>query len=446
MKTPIFDFAFEYSKKDPLRLHMPGHKGKSLLGPEPLDITEIFGADVLYSDHGIISESQKNASDLFDSGCTLYSTEGSSLCIRAMLFLAKKAALAKGKKPLVAAARNVHKTFLTACALLDLDPIWLSPKSGAGLYSSAITAEEVSTFLSNQSEMPTALWITSPDYLGEICDITAISEICHKNGVLLLVDNAHGAYLNFFPESSHPLALGADLVCDSAHKTLPVLTGGAYLHLSKNLPDSYFAQAKQALEIFASTSPSYLILQSLDLCNRYLNNTYRDLLNPFAAKLHDFKKELRAHGYSLIGNEPLKITIQTKPYGYFGTELSKILEKNNIFAEHSDPDYLVMMFTPDIGESGIEKIRDALFALPQKDPILFFPPSIKQGQKILSPKEALYSPSKKLPIKACLGKILGEAGVSCPPAIPIALLGEKITEDQIKAFEYYGIDHLSVIE
>jgi arginine/lysine/ornithine decarboxylase len=446
MKTPISDFVSKYSQSDPLRLHMPGHKGKKILGPEPFDITEISGADVLYSEAGILAESQKNASALFGSASTFFSTEGSSLCIRAMLFLAKKISVSKGKKPCIAATRNVHKSFLSACALLDLDPLWIPFNRETNLYSSPLLAEEIEAFFKSQSELPTAIWITSPDYLGQMADMEAIAEICHKYGVLLLVDNAHGSYLNFFPESSHPLALGADLVCDSAHKTLPVLTGGAYLHLSKNLPESFSSEAKLALELFASTSPSYLILQSLDLANRYLSENYSNRLNAFAAKLHDLKKELRANGFSLVGNEPLKISIQTKPFGYFGTEIAKLLENQNIYAEHSDSDYIVFMFTPEIEENELEKFRAALLSIPQKDPIFSFPPAIKQGIKKLSPKKALFSPSKKLPIKECEGKILAEFGVSCPPAIPIAVLGEEISAEHIKAFEYYGIDSLSIIE
>ncbi len=446
MNTPIFDFVSSYSKTDPLRLHMPGHKGKKVLGCEAFDITEISGADVLYSDSGIIMESQKNASRLFGSKITFYSTEGSSLCIRAMLLLAKKAALLQGKNPLIAAARNAHKTFLTACALLDLDPIWIPSKNQKDLYSSNLTAEDLLAFLESDAEKPTALWITSPNYLGEIADIKALAQICHAQGILLLVDNAHGAYLNFLPESAHPLALGADLVCDSAHKTLPVLTGGAYLHLSKSIPESLLLQARNSLELFASTSPSYLILSSLDLCNHYLSEDYPQILNPFAAKVHDFKKELKASGYALLGNEPLKITIQTKPYGYLGTEIQKILQEKEIFIELADPDYIVMMLTPEIGDRGLQKIRSALLEIPPKEPILIFPPKIKCGRKIYSPREAIFSNSKRIPVSQCLGKILAEPGVACPPAIPIAVCGEELLEDHIKAFEYYGITSLAVID
>ena len=129
METPICDFVRKYAESEEIRLHMPGHKGKNLLGLEALDITEIDGADSLYEADGIIRQSEENASELFDCP-TFYSTEGSSQCIRAMLYLAMLYGKSRGKRPLIAAARNVHKTFLSAAALLDLDVLWLMPEKG----------------------------------------------------------------------------------------------------------------------------------------------------------------------------------------------------------------------------------------------------------------------------------------------------------------------------
>ena len=129
MDTPICEFVRKYAESDTIRLHMPGHKGKNLLGVEHLDITEIDGADSLYEASGIIQKSEENASRLF--GCpTFYSTEGSSQCIRAMLYLALVWAKERGKPPVIAAGRNAHKTFLTGAALLDFDVMWLYPKDG----------------------------------------------------------------------------------------------------------------------------------------------------------------------------------------------------------------------------------------------------------------------------------------------------------------------------
>ena len=134
MKTPIADFVRRYGAGGTLRLHMPGHKGRGPLGVESLDITEIQGADSLYEASGVIRESEENASGLF--GCpTYYSVEGSSQCIRAMVYLALLRAKAQGRRPLIAAGRNAHRTFLGALALLDVEVLWLMPRAGEGYLS-----------------------------------------------------------------------------------------------------------------------------------------------------------------------------------------------------------------------------------------------------------------------------------------------------------------------
>ena len=274
MKTPIFDFVNKYADSDSLRLHMPGHKGKAVLGVEGLDITEITGADVLYNAKGIIKESEENAASLFGTKRTLYSAEGSSLAIRAMVYLIKMQAFSLGNKPLLLAARNAHKAFVTALGLLDVQVEWMLPDDAQSLISCNITAEYLDSRLSDMKEKPSAVYVTSPDYLGNILNIAELSQVCKKHGVLLAVDNAHGAYLKFLPDDIHPITLGADICCDSAHKTLPVLTGGAYLHISENAPKLFCQRAEAALSIFASTSPSYLILASLDRANSYLADDY----------------------------------------------------------------------------------------------------------------------------------------------------------------------------
>jgi len=444
MNTPIFDFVNKYVQDAPLRLHMPGHKGRGPLKIEQYDITEIDGADVLYHDSGIISESQNNASSLFGSAKTLYSTEGATLCIRAMLALMRYYANEQGEEPIIAACRNAHKSFVTACGLLNIDPIWISSSSGT-LLSCKLDANEIDSFFAQQNKKPTALYLTSPDYLGNMMDIAAIAKACHKHGVLLIVDNAHGAYLHFLSDPSHPLDLGADLVCDSAHKTLPVLTGGAYLHISKKAPTILCDYADSALSIFASTSPSYLILQSLDLCNSYLNNDYKEKLYRFSARIVDFKKELRALGFQLIGDEPLKITVMTKPYGYYGTEIANLLKQNCLSVEFSDPDYVVLMLTPEFNEKMLKKILSAFSSIPQKAPILTFPPRISITEKVFSPREALFSASELLPTEDCEGRILAQPGVTCPPAIPVAICGEILTQEHLTAFRYYRIEKIAVV-
>ncbi len=444
MNTPICDFVQNYIENNTLRLHMPGHKGVPLLGFEPADITEISGADSLYEADGIIAQSEENASELF--GCrTVYSTEGSSQCIRAMLYLVQLYANVSGRKPVVASGRNVHKTFLSAAALLDFEVQWLYPKKNSSYLSCDLTAEDLETHFETAEVKPDAVYLTSPDYLGKAADISALADVCHKNDVLLIVDNAHGAYLRFLPESLHPIDLSADMCCDSAHKTLPVLTGAAYLHLSGKMDQALGSQVKNAMALFGSTSPSYLILQSLDAVNRYLTD-YPERLREFLTAVQELKDRLLQHGYVLYGNEPLKITIDVGAYGYTGFELAELLRDRNIESEFSDRDYLVLMLTPEISAEALEYLEQILCQIPKKAAVENRAPVFSCGERVLSIREAMFSASEILPVEQCLGRTLAVSTVGCPPAVPILVCGEKITEHVIECFKYYGVQTCCVVK
>lgn len=446
MNTPIIDFVKEYQEKNTLRLHMPGHKGKSFLGIEGFDITEIEGADVLYSANGIIEESQNNASALFHTAKTLYSCEGSSLSIRAMLYLAL---LSNRFSNTILAARNAHKVFMSVAALLDFKIEWMFSQSDSSMISCSITADELDQKLismSSRGEKPIAFYVTSPDYLGNVADIKGLSEVCHKHEVLLLCDNAHGAYLNFLPKSKHPIALGADMCCDSAHKTLPVLTGGGYLHISKTAPTVLSENAKRAMALFASTSPSYLILQSLDGTNSYICDGYSEKLQTCMTHISHLKEALTQHGYDLIGNEELKLTIAPKSYGYTGYELADYLLEQNVVCEFADHDFVVCMITPEISDLNLDLLKDALLKLTKRTPIATFPPLLHAPTQVMSAREAIFSKSYVLPVKDSLGKVLASENISCPPAIPIVVCGEEINESAIELFRYYGISEVRVVE
>lgn len=445
MNTPIVDFVKKYSQQKPLRLHMPGHKGNNFSGHENADITEIDGADVLYSANGIIKQSEENAATLFETQSTFYSAEGSSLSIRAMLYLIKIFAVQQGKNPLIAAGRNAHKTFINACAVLDIKTDWLLPQNTKTVISCVITADFLENYLKNAAEKPVAVYITSPDYLGNITDIKALSAICRKYGVLLLVDNAHGAYLKFLNPDSHPITLGADMCCDSAHKTLPVLTGGAYLHVSKNAPQFLSQNAQRALSLFASTSPSYLILQSLDAANHYLSDGYANRLACFLTKLNALKTDLTDTGYCLTGDEPLKLTVMCKPYGYTGFQIADILAKNNIFCEFSDPDYVVMMFTTETPAAGLKKLKRVLLNIPQKNALADSPPQLMPKTQSISLKDAVFSAGEWINTENSFGRISAMTDFACPPAVPVCIPGEKIDGNTLELFKYYNIDRCFVI-
>lgn len=445
MDTPICDFVRNYAQSNVLRLHMPGHKGDGPLGIESLDITEIKGADALYEADGIIAQSEANASRLFGTP-TFYSTEGSSQCIRAMLYLICVYAAEQGRRPLIAAGRNAHKAFVSAAALLEFDVMWLYPEQGGSYLSCGITGPELEKVLRNAEELPTAVYVTSPDYLGNMLDVRELSEVCQRYGVLLLVDNAHGAYLKFLPESQHPVDLGADLCCDSAHKTLPVLTGGAYLHISHSAPGVLAERAKQAMVLFGSTSPSYLILQSLDAANRYLEEKYTGVLKEFLPKVKKTKETLSKYGYTLVENEVLKATIAVKQFGYTGIELSEVLREKSIECEFADPDYLVLMLAPELGAAGLQRLENALLSVPRRPAIEEAPPVCIAPERTMSIRDAVFSRAEFVPVAESLGRVLATASVGCPPAVPIVVSGEVIDEAALKCFEYYGIDTCSVVK
>ena len=322
MDTPIYGFWSPTAPPAP-----PGPyaraQGRCLSGLWVLDITEISGADSLYEADGIIAQSEQNAMALFGSGKTVYSTEGSSQCIRAMLYLALTHRRA-GTPPVVVAQgmSTRHSSTPPHC--------WIFKWSGCGRKEGAPPSAAAPSPPSPWSRPfaaleapPAAVYITSPDYLGGMADVEALARVCHRHGTMLAVDNAHGAYLHFLPQPRHPLDLGADLCCDSAHKTLPVLTGGAYLHLSTRICGEMAADvAKSAMALFGSTSPSYLTLASLNRCNRYLAQDYPARLADCIRRLEGVRQTLRDTGWQVLASDPLRITIQA-PQGQTGISLGQ---------------------------------------------------------------------------------------------------------------------------
>lgn len=443
MDTPICDFVRQYAAAGTARLHMPGHKGHGPLGCEALDITEVDGADDLYHTRGVIAQSQANAARLFGAGRTLYSAGGSSQCIRAMVYLACQTSPA-GRK-VILAARNAHKSFLSACALCDCDVVWLYGGGENSICSCRVEAGELDRALSALAAPPAAVYLTSPDYLGQMADVAALSRVCRAHGVPLLVDNAHGAYLHFLPAPCHPMDLGADACCDSAHKTLSVLTGGAYLHLSRTAPALWQELAEDAMALFGSSSPSYLILQSLDACNAALAGDWPGRLARRAAELDGLKARLAADGVPILPGEPLKLTVDAAAMGCSGEELSDRLRAQGGECEFSDQDYLVAMLTPDNPPEDLELLQRALSQAPRRAPLprkALRAPALPRACTI---RQAMFAPHTKVRIEDAIGRICGVPTVSCPPAVPIAVSGEVITREAAECFRAYHIDQIAVV-
>ena len=474
MDTPIYDFVRRYAASGTLRLHMPGHKGVPYLGCEPWDLTEVAGADALYEAEGIIRQSEENAAALFGSGRSLYSTEGASQCIRAMVLLALQHRPPEAA-PRFLAARNAHRSFLSACALCGAEADWLYPEAGGSLLSCPISPKTLARRL-DASERPYAgVYVTSPDYLGGMADLAGLAAVCQERGLPLLVDNAHGAYLRFLPESGapgssrptgsgrpdcisltgengapgssrptgsgavslHPLDLGADLVCDSAHKTLPVLTGGAYLHLSVGAA-SRFPGAKAAMALFGSTSPSYLILASLDRCNALLAGDWPEKLAAAAADCAALRRALRLRGWTLGESDPLRVTVLCD-----GRSAAARLRAGGMEPEYAGPEALVLMLTPENAGEALARVPEALGEadLPSRPA----PPLPPAAERVCGLREALLGPQELLSPEAALGRICGTPTVGCPPAVPIAVAGERLSPAVLPLLRYYGLESVSVL-
>lgn len=446
-RTPINDYIENYCTEGVSRFHMPGHKGQVLHGLEPFDITEIDGADYLFEADGIIAQSERLTSELFGSGATLYSTEGSSLSIKTMLGIVCQCRKDLGTRPLIIAPRNVHKAFINGCCLLDIDVKWVYPKSpSAQLCSSEVTAEDIAQTIAQCERTPDAIYITSPDYLGNMADIQGISAVCKAHGIPLLVDNAHGAYLKFLQPSLHPIDLGADMCADSAHKTLPVYTGGSYLHISKGAPKGFAACAKSAMAIFASTSPSYLIMGSLDKCCGELHGNLPEKIRSCAERVAIAAEKIGSHGWDARQSEPLKLTIFSEDMGYSGGELANILRKHKIECEYSDLKCVVLMCSPYNSETDFCRLESAFGKISKG--------SVKLDTEIdilphaivkMSIRQAYFSPCERVSIDHAEGRICAKTALSCQPSIPVVVSGELITGNIIKILKRYGILYIDVI-
>ncbi|MCR4638714.1 aminotransferase class V-fold PLP-dependent enzyme [Ruminococcus sp.] len=441
MDTPIYDFLRSYAASGTLRAHMPGHKGNTdaELGELfALDITEINGADSLFEADGIIAQSEHNTSRLYGSKASVFSAGGSTLCIQAML------ALMKQERRRVIAVRNVHRAFLNAAALLRLDVQWIMPRYSGGILSGELQLADVAAALA-ADHTPACVYVTSPDYTGRLADTAALARLCHSYGAKLLVDNAHGAHLAFMEKNQHPIALGADLCCDSAHKMLPALTGAAILHTSC---EEYVPRLKQATSLFGSTSPSYLIMASLDLCNRYISESIRDDIAAAMPRLAELRSALSGI-YVFADSEPFHITVEAAESGFCGSELAELLRKEGVECEYADDELVILLMSPFSAEEDYRRLQAALeSAASGASPVCIEPFSFqpKLPQMALAICEAAFAESEEIPVEEAEGRICASVKVPCPPAIPIAVSGELIDSECIDLFRAYGIKTVLVVK
>ncbi len=443
METPLYDFLKRYAAGNTVRLHMPGHKGhhpdSALQEMARYDITEIAGADSLFEAEGVIREAERNTAALYETGDTCFLAGGSTLGIQTML------ACCCMPGDTVLAARNAHKAFINTCALLDLNVQWLLPNSRDSFgVSGTVDAEQVREALAQGGIK--AVYITSPDYMGFMSDIKAIADVCKEYGVPLLVDNAHGAHLKFMPKDRHPIALGASMCCESAHKTLPVLTGGAFLHIAKDFPVS--AQlAKEKAALFGSTSPSYLILLSLDLCNRYLEERGKADFAALAKTAKRLRKAAEESGFAAQDGllDDTKITLDGANIGMTGEALADYFREKGIECEYAGQRNFFFMIWPNNTAEEIDRLEEAIRSTPKGNAI-FTVRNFTLPKAVMMPRAATFAPQESVKTEESAGRIAAQTRITCPPGVPLVVAGEEIDENTIIFLKNSGILRINVVK
>ena len=445
--TPLYNALQGHLAKGRASFHTPGHKGRFL--PRDLydlDLTELPDTDSLFEADGCIAAAEEEAKKLFHSRATLFSAGGCTLCIQAMFRLAAP------QGGTVISSRVIHRSAVNAMALLGIQPVWVRPRPDAGPFlAGRLHPEDVEAALQAHPEAK-AVYVTSPDYFGVLADIAGLARVCHAHKVPLLVDNAHGTHLALLEPSRHPLTLGADLTACSAHKTLPVLTGGAFLNigdtpLSRKL--DFAGRAKEAMALFGSTSPAYPVMASLDLARAWAAEQGKTAWNTLADRMAKIKDTARTRGFLLPEGEtdPTRLAIGTLPLGMTGEEAAQWFRERGIEPEHEDGAYVVFIATPWNREEELTRLEMAVAQFPgEAQPVSPAPALPPLPPVRCSPREAVLAPQERLSLEGAVGRIAGEAACPCPPGVPIVMPGEEVTPECAGFLREYGLTALSVVK
>ncbi len=422
MSSPLYNALIKHEKLNRASFHTPGHKSSGIINPNllNLDFTELPDTDALFEANGVILECEKNLARLFGATRTLISAGGCSLAIMTMIRLATK----NGGKLLC--GRNIHRSAVNAMTLLGIEPIWILPINN-GFFTGRIDAGEVRKALSENSDI-CGCYITSPTYYGEISDIHAISEVCREYDIPLLVDNAHGSHLKFLSRNIHPITLGASMTACSVHKTLPVLTGGALLNIS----DSRFIEgAKEAMSLFASTSPSYPIMASIDLCSDYISKN-PDIYKRLEPIISDIKSTADSIGIIQPKEicDPLRLALNTSSIGISGESAGEFFRSMGVEPEFADKENVVFICTPFNSKEDFSRLKNSILALPslEKDFIAEEKRKTSLPKRVMSLREAVLGKSEFVPKERAVGRISADTACPCPPGIPVYMPGELIEE------------------
>lgn len=437
---PIYQKLLEHDLLNHSSFHTPGHKcqnffPKNLLN---LDYTELPDTDALYEAEGIILQSEILLSKLFQTKRSLISSGGCTLAIQTMLKLASE----RGNKILF--ARNSHRSAVNTCVLLGIEPVWLMP-SGSGSFTGRVQPEDIQNALSANPEIK-ACYLTSPSYYGELSDIQKISEICHEHGAILLIDNAHGSHLAFMKNNLHPIFLGADISACSLHKTMPVLTGGAVLNIADN---SLVENAKSAMSLFGSTSPSYIIMSSIDICVNYMMNLNgKEEYLACEERVAKIKKLASEKGIIQPARlcDPLRVCLNTASLGLCGKEQEEYFFQHQLDCEFCDGENAVFICTPFNTEEDFQRLENAIIHIPEKKAkkdSCVLPFSLPEA--VMTPREAILKKSELVNIDHALGRISADSACPCPPGIPVVMPGEIISEEVIFLLKNYNIKKIKVL-
>ncbi len=438
-KTPLYSKLIEHNRLNRSSFHTPGHKCRGFFDGSliSLDYTELPDTDALYEADDVILETEKRAAELFGASRSLISAGGCTLAIQTMLKIASE----RGGKLLC--ARNAHRGAINAIALLGIEPVWISPE-GQGNFTGRISPKRVEEILSTDRDI-TACYITSPSYYGEISDIPTISEICHRYGVILLVDNAHGSHLAFMQKNMHPISNGADMSACSLHKTLPVLTGGALLNIANS---ELSKNAKDAMALFGSTSPSYIIMSSIDLCVNYMSGEGTKAYVDCEKRVAGLKQLAGERGIRQPEGlcDPLRLTLNTASVGLIGEEQEKYFEEHGIDCEFCDGMNAVLICTPFNSDEDFERLERAIKEINVGECIESSSAFIGNPVKELSVREAMLLPSEIIQAGDSVGRIAAGTTCPCPPGIPLIMPGEVITEEIAERIINSGFKNIKVIK
>ncbi|MDZ5474352.1 aminotransferase class I/II-fold pyridoxal phosphate-dependent enzyme [Bacillus sp. 31A1R] len=452
-KTPIYQALIEYDRKSPVSLHVPGHKNGVVFPKEKhpyfdeilrLDATEITGLDDLHEPENIILEAEQLLADLYKVKDSFLLINGSTVGNLAMILATIK------EDETVLVQRNCHKSILNGIHLAKANPVFLGPnlESDWGV-AGGISLETVQKALELHPNSK-AIILTYPNYYGMVYELEEIIKHAHSYQIPVLVDEAHGAHFIVgtpFPKSA--VQLGADVVVQSAHKTLPAMTMGSFLHVNSEIICT--DAIKEYLSILQSSSPSYTIMASLDISRSYLGTYTNKDLNYLMYEVTSFREQLKSISEIKVMNfkngqgDPLKITIQST-MGLSGYELQQVLEEYGIYTELADP-YNVLFVLPLLKE-GISfpfkeivyKVKQAVKktnSTKQKSSLQFYFNKSLISTLSLSLREREKCNVEIKLLKESLGFVCAESIIPYPPGIPILLPGERISNDEIESLSTY---------